>query len=361
LRGRRQVAKRIGRRRQLAFVSGMALIGGAIGFIPGNVKAQSTFPGNFNSFSSQSSGSSTDQAVASTTQGALRDETRTTVRIIDQHLRDIGRDQARGKTTGFLEDGASGLAAGSDATRFSVWADVSGSYLKNTAAGANAYQGWSVTGLSGLDVVIGSAWVAGLSAGYTRADFGVPAITGTRSNYGPVVGPYVSYVINEKLTVDGSFTYSRQTNDVAAAGTPTNLRHFSSDRWAGSVNGNYFADIGQVQVASFLGYTYAFEHQRGFADSTQTQFASANVRYAAFKVGGEFSYPIGNFEPYLPIAYEYQTTQVTDGTSHADLLVGIGLRYRIGDVLKIGLLGTTEEVRRHQSDQTIAANLRYSF
>jgi len=340
----------------------MALIGGAIGWIPGNVRAQTSFT-SFTSFQgqSQSSGSSTDEAVASTAQGALRDQTRSTVRIIDQHLRDVGRDLARGRRTGFLQEGPSGLAAGSDAARISVWADVAGSYLKNTAAGAKAYQGWSVTGVSGVDVVLGDAWVAGLSAGYARGDFSVPALTGTRSNYGPVVGPYVSYVINEKFTVDGSLTYSRQTNDLLAAGTPNNLRHFSSDRWATSINGNYFTDVGKVQIASFLGYTYAFEHQHGSADSAQAQFTSANVRYAAFKVGGEFSYAIGNFEPYLPITYEYQTTQVTDGTSHSDLLVGIGVRYIAGDNLKLGLLGTSETFRRHQRDDTIAANLRLGF
>jgi hypothetical protein len=341
----------------------MALIGGAIGWIPGNVRAQTTsFPPSTSSSSSSSqSGSSTDQAVASTTQGALRDETRTTVRIIDQHLRDVGRDLARGRRTGFLEDGASGLAAGSDAARISVWADVAGSYLKNTAAGAKAYQGWSVTGMSGLDVVLGNAWVAGLAAGYARGDFSVPALNGTRSNSGPVVGPYASYVINEKFTVDGSFTFSRQTNDLLSAGTPNNLRHFSSDRWATSVNGNYFFDVGKVNVVSFLGYTYAFEHQRGSADSAKVQLTSANVRYGAFKLGGEFSYPIGNFEPYIPLTYEYQMTQVTDGTSHSDLLVGIGVRYTAGDNLKLGLLGTSEQFRRRQRDDSIAANLRLSF
>jgi hypothetical protein len=337
----------------------MALLGGVIGLLPAGLRAQSSFT-SFTSFNNNS-GSSTDQAIQSTSQAALRDQTRQTGRIIDQHMRDIGREQVRARRTGGLDIGSSGLAAGSDPSRFSVWADLGGSYLKNSAGGANSFQGWSVTGVSGIDFVLSNSWVAGFSAGYVSGDFSVPGISGRKENYGPVVGPYVSYVITDNLTVDGTFNFSRQMNDALTGGTPNVERHFASHRWSGSVNGNYFSNIGDFQLASFAGYSYAYERQRANTDTSGTKLSSANVRYGAVKLGTEISYPIGNFEPYLPLTYEYQTTTVTDGTSRSDLLVGLGLRYTLTDGIKLGLLGTSEQFRSHMRDDSISANVRFSF
>src|SRR5262249_14312545 len=116
------------------------------------------------------------QAVTATSQGVLRDEARGGVIIIDQHLRDVGRDLARTRAPGAptgRSQGA-GLAAGDVPVSYAVWADTSGSYLANDSAG-NAYQGRSVTVLSGIDAIIGTSWVAGLAAGYSHAALSVGA------------------------------------------------------------------------------------------------------------------------------------------------------------------------------------------
>jgi outer membrane autotransporter protein len=348
------------RRRQitrLTFVPGLALVGGALGSIPGALAQTS-----FTSFSPPPQGSSTDAAVAATTQAAQRSQANSTATLIQSHVRDVVRGIVRSLQTGEGDSGISGLAAGSGPAKYGTWADVSGSYLQNTAGGSFSFQGWSVTGVAGLDVVLGDSWVAGLSAGYQRADFGVPSLAnGTRRNYGPLVGPYVSYIIDPHFSVDGSINYSTLSNDVITLSVPPNLRHFGSKRWTYAVNGDYFQDIGAFSLTGFAGYTYSYEYQRGFTDNSGAQFASATVRYGAWRVGGELSYPFGNFEPYVPVTLEHETTRVVDGTSRTDVVIGVGLRYSLGDAVKLGLLGTSEEVRRNQTDKTIGANIRVSF
>ena len=135
------------------------------------------------------------QGIAAASQGIIRDAVRGDVVIIDQHLRDIGRDLARGQASGPTagRHGSSGLSAGSEPVSFAAWIDASGSYLANDSAG-NAYQGRSVTALSGIDAVIGTSWVAGLSAGYSSAALSVGALGGTRTSSGAIVGPYASYM-----------------------------------------------------------------------------------------------------------------------------------------------------------------------
>jgi outer membrane autotransporter protein len=309
----------------------------------------------------QVSSNSERNAEMAATQGALRDVVGGTVTIIENRLRDITHDIVRGRAPGSPTAalGLSGLAAGSEPMKYGVWVDASGSYLSNDSPG-HAYQGRTVTALSGIDAVIGQSWVAGFSAGYTNAALSVLQLDGTRRNDGAIAGPYLSYIIDQNFTIDGNFTYGRLSNDVTTGPVATS-RHFSSHRYAASVNGNYFTDVGPVSLVGFGGYSYAFEHAAGATDSTGIAFAATSTRYGAIKLGGEISYPLGNFEPYLPLTYEFQTTAPTDGVGRNAVILGAGLRYRYGDRLTIGILATTEQVRSHQQDDTIGANLRYSF
>jgi len=356
LAGGNHVAMRKRRFTRLAFLPGMVMVGGTLGTIPGALAQTS-----FTSFTPTNNNSS-DTAVAATTQGSERAQGNAITGTIQSHIRDIVRGIVRGTQTGALEGGPTGLAAGSGPTRFGAWADVSGSYLENTAGGAFSYSGWSVTGTGGFYATLGDSWVLGISAGRTGSDFNVPSLSnGTRTNYGNFIGPYISYIINPHFSVDGSFLYTNLTNEVRTLSVPPNFRHFGSNRYTYALNANYYRDIGPISFTGFTGYTYSYDHQRGFADSSGAQFTTASVRYGAWKIGFEVAYPIGNFEPYLPFTYEHQTTQVVDGTSRDAVEIGLGLRYRLGDSLKLGIAYTSEHVRDHQSDDTIGANLRFSF
>ena len=70
---------------------------------------------------------------------------------------------------------------------------------------------------------------------------------------------------------------------------------------------------------------------------------------------------LGAFEPYVPLTFEYETTNPNDGTSRTALVVGAGLRYRWSETLTGGLLAETTEVKTHTRDIRVGANVRWSF
>ncbi len=346
----------------ITFVGVHSTADGSIPYLCSINLTNGDFSGNCEGFLGLGGPASTEQAIAATSQGILRDQARAVSNMIGERLRDISRDLARGQATGTTTGRAaqSGLSAGTDSARYGVWADASGSFIKNDAAG-KAYQGSSTIALSGLDAVIGNSWVVGFVAGYNRADLEFRSLNGTRLSQGSVVGPYVSYVFNEHFTVDGNINYARLSNDVTVGPSPVLHSSFASDRYAAAVNGNYFTDVGSFSLTGFAGYTLAYEHAQHFADPIGEPYPALSTRYGALKLGGEISYPMGNAEPYLPLTYEYQTSAPEDGTNRSSLLVGIGLRYRIDDALKAGIVATDEELRSHERNATIAANLRLTF
>jgi uncharacterized protein with beta-barrel porin domain len=285
-------------------------------------------------------------------------------------MRDLARDRIRSRRRTGSGDGPTdtatggelGLSAGSDEAIWSAWGDLSGSYLKDNAGGANSYQGWTQNYVVGLDRSVADSWVVGVSSGYVKSDFGVPSLNnGSRHNGGAFIGPYVSYIIGEHYSVDGSLNYANIQNDVVTLGTPNNIRHFGSARWTYALNGNYFRDIGNFSFTGFAGWTYSYEHQRGHSDNQNGQFTTAGIHYGAWKIGAELAYPIGDWEPYIPVTFDHQVTDITDGTGRSGILIGLGVRYHLGDAVKLGLLLDSVQDKRHQREDTIGANLRVNF
>ncbi len=236
----------------------------------------------------------------------------------------------------------------------------SGCYLSNNDP-IKGSQGRSFDVLSGVDAVVGENWVIGLTAGYNAAALSVNSFGsgGNRHSTGFVIGPYASYVFNQNWSVDCNVNYTRLSNTVVTPGSGG----FPGNRYTVAANANYYTDLGPVSLTGFGGYTYAYERDATFNDNStpNSVFPATSIYYGAFKVGFEASYPIGKFEPYLPFTYEYETTSPRDGTGRNDVVVGLGLRYTVSDALKLGIVATTVQLRSHYQEDTLAANLRYSF
>jgi hypothetical protein len=85
------------------------------------------------------------------------------------------------------------------------------------------------------------------------------------------------------------------------------------------------------------------------------------MRLGLFKLGGEAAYKFDQFEPYVPLSFEYQTTRPEDTTGRLALIVGAGLRYQWSDTLRAGILGTATEFQTHYRELKIEGNLRWTF
>ena len=73
-----------------------------------------------------------------------------------------------------------GLSAGSDGTRWGLWANASDTHIANNNQ-ALAFTGPSVVALTGLDHIVDRKWIFGVAAGYTHANLALSPSSNKRS------------------------------------------------------------------------------------------------------------------------------------------------------------------------------------
>jgi len=234
------------------------------------------------------------------------------------------------------------------------WSDASGSYLSDDSAAAG-FEGYGAAALTGVDYRLDEAWLIGFAAGYLRADLHVKATQGIRISNGAQFGPYVSYVIASHFSLDALFAYARLANGFSGIG------NFDTNRYTGAANLNAFYDAAGFALTGFAGYAYALESPAAGAPPAAATPQPNVVRYGSLKIGGEIAYPLGDFEPYVPLSLAYETSRPRDGTGRVGVTPGIGTRYRINDSVKAGFLVTTEEARAHSTNLVAGASLRIAF
>ena len=319
-----------------------------------------------------------ERSLATSTIGEIRSQTNAVIDQITARMRWVIRDlatledipDAMPGDTIILDNFSSneplpskyrGLSAGSPDSRWGVWASGSGSFLGNNTS--TGYSGSSEVGLAGLDLLASRQWLLGFVAGYTHADLTLTPTAVSRPSRqvdGGLVGPYASYIINPHMAVDALFNYTSLGNSISAP-TPLPNGGYHSNRVTGAAHFNVFTNYNALKLTGFGGYAYTWEGGPTSSVIGPGFGLANNVRYGAIRLGGEVSYHLGNFEPYLPLTFEYETTKPNDGTSRAAVVVGGGLRYRWNDTLAGELLCETTEIRTHSRDVLISAHLRQSF
>lgn len=319
--------------------------------------------------------SNVSQSLASSITGEVRGQTSASTDSITSHLRGAAQELAQGLSpqtppaapgdTLILNNFSSnqpmeyrygGLSAGSPDSRWGAWVDSSGSFLNNSTA--SGYNGTSVVALTGLDYLVDRQFLLGMNAGYTRADLSLKPSTISHDVNGALVGPYAAYVINPNLALDALFNYTSLYNSITAP-LPLPSGNYHSNRLTGAADLNVFTNYNSIKLTGYGGYVYSWEG--GNASSILGTGIGNNITYGAVRLGGEAAYAIGAFEPYVPVTFEYETTNPNDGTSRAALILGAGLRYRWSDALTGGILAETTEVKSHTRDVMISAHLRWSF
>ena len=298
-------------------------------------------------------------AVKGTAQGTSRAQVESTFDIVTSRIRSYSREIAISSGTAQTSELEghpsfySGMAAGSANLKWGAWIDSSGSHLADTSPIAK-FDGYGLAELTGVDYNLDNKWLFGFSGGYVRTDVHIPAIAGSRLEDGAQFGPYLSYIASPHVSGDLLFNYSRLSNSA------TGLASFNSNRYAAAGNINFFYDVGGFSLTGFMGYIYAIENPTTTAPGL-IGGVPTSIHYGAVKVGGEAAYPIDNFEPYIPLTVEYETTNPKDGTGRGVVIVGAGARYRFTDTIKGGIEVTSDEARSHSTNIVGAANLRISF
>jgi hypothetical protein len=328
--------------------------------------ATATFSGNCGPFASSGNPTAVNAALAGASQTSTRNEVQLSNSVLSNHIEAVSRDIAL--SLGGAAQGAalpqtphSGISAGSDDLKWDVWVDGSGSYLNNSSAVA-ASNGYSVVALTGIDYKYSDAWVFGFDAGYVRSDLNVNATAGPRVANGAQLGPYLSYVINEHLSIDGSFQYTRNSNNITGnngLGLFTSTA-YDSNRYNPSVGLDAFDNWNGFRFTGNLGYSYAVELPTSSVPLA-IGGAPTSVHDSAITIGGAVDYPIGSFDPFIPVSVSYETTPTRDGTGRAGLTFGAGTRYDIADTVHASFQVTTEQLRSHSQNVVGEASLRVNF
>ena len=293
--------------------------------------------------------------------GIVRNQTLAVTTIVSERVRAISRDMARGLDAGAVNAppraSYRGLAVGSADARWSVWGAAVGGFLRSNAA--LGYDGNTVVALAGMDYLIDRSWVLGMAVGYARTDLNLKSITGKRNAEGPVAGPYASLILGPNASIDGQFQYTSLSQRIAApvAGLGAD---FGGDRLTGAINLNGYADAGPYRFTGFTGYAYSWDGTNKSVFSLIPPF-SDNNRYGVWKLGGEAGYVVDRLEAYVPLTFLYETTAPRDGVGRVALLIGAGLRYRLCDNIRAGLVATSTEFQSHTRNVTVGGNLRWSF
>jgi Autotransporter beta-domain len=304
----------------------------------------------------QAAAIATAPSAQSSGAGGVRAQSTVATNAISRRLRSISRDLAQpsGQPIG---SSYRGISAGSADSRSGIWADASGSWIGNdTSVG---YSGNSIVALTGIDYILDPDSVVGFSAGYTRGNLALKSFTGSRTSDGAVLGPYGSYILSPNFFLDGLVTYTRLGNNIATV-APGPSGPWSSNRVTGAGNINGFWDLDPLKLTGFTGYSYTWEGAENSVLSSVPPFSNI-MRLGLFKLGGEAAYKFDQFEPYVPLSFEYQTTRPEDTTGRFALIVGAGLRYQWSDTLRAGILGTATEFQTHYRELKIEGNLRWTF
>ncbi len=341
-------------------VSGAMLAGDTVNCFPGS------FPGvnfDWNSFSVTLSANIVDPAI---TPGTIL----TTPEIIDiqitniksdfeRRVSDVLRGFARGLVrtdSGVMYGYNSGINAGDGASGFGAWVSYSYSDFENDFA-LTAFDGTRHGVLVGVDFMPWDNTVLGLAGGYEMNDIDTDFNAGEQETEGYTIATYFGTLLTDTWSIDFSLGYSLMETDQFRTAPGSTTRISSSpdaDRMFGAANINGLWFFGNWILGARTGALYARNEEDSFVESDGTLISDNTTRLGQWNIGGDVTYRLGNFEPYVRGSYEYDFKQTNIGLiggtqpsfDDDNYLVGAGIRY-FGDN---GLSGNIEWYKRLDRD-----------
>lgn len=274
-----------------------------------------------------------------------------------------------------------GISAGDSEQKFGIWANFAitdskdDRLLYTTNSGGQRIFTPSNSRLDlynyifGMDYKITSNIVTGVALSYENMDGTTGYNSGDIESDGITVSPYFAASIGDFFSFDLTAGYSwidieqtRTDNDRKISSSPESKRIFFA------ANTNLYHSISNWNLTGNVGYLYAEDEQDAFKESDGTTVSSSTTKYGQITAGGEISYVITRAEPYLSIAYEYDTTYDDDisGNEYADydrngIVVGAGLRFLMTDSLNGDFQFSKVYSRNDYNEFSFMYNLRFDF
>jgi hypothetical protein len=245
----------------------------------------------------------------------------------------------------------SGMAAGNEAPKLNAWVNVADTTIGSSAA-ASLFDGKVSNAIGGVDYMVSSNFVAGVSLGYDKVDlnFNFAAGSGLKSS-GWMLAPYASYQINDMLSVDGTLGYASGDVDKRDTGVTT-TDSYTRDFVALNLNATRW--MGDVQFTGKVNYITANE-----------KVATTN-KMEQVRLSGQVGYWMDGIMPYVSIAYVQDLKVTSGGITPANLdkdawVATVGANLFSKGAVYGGIAYTEEFGRTDAKNYTFMANVGYRF
>ncbi len=202
--------------------------------------------------------------------------------------------------------GETGLSAG-DAVlsdKLSLWLSANYNNAENTFP-AIAYDADTYGVSIGVDYTASDTVNVGAFLSYANTDTETPFNGGGSDTDAFSVGPYVSVMLNDLLTLDASVGYTfSQIDNRRVAGAVTITGEQDADTWFGTVNLSATKWLeNNIGLTGRVGYSYSDSENDAYTDSTGTPVAGSDSQLGQLQIAARASYYTETALPYIGITY----------------------------------------------------------
>jgi len=258
-----------------------------------------------------------------------------------------------------------GLAAGDQLSRFSLWANAGYSDWDDDNRTSDA-DGYLSTFIVGADYRLAESVVLGLSLIYEHSDIDTDYNNGHLDQDGFTVAPYLGIVLNDYFTLAATVGYAwLDTDQKREKGSDHAVKSsLDSTRFFGSVHLDGFYRKHNFNLTGILGCLYSQERQDSFTEDDKHRVGSHNIDLGELSVGAEVSYSFIAAEPYFAATflYDFQYEDVKN-VDYDDTAVELnpGVRFYLDNGFCADIQAGFVLGRSEYDEYSFTANLRYEF
>lgn len=281
----------------------------------------------------------------------------------------------------FVELGTGRGAANAGGGKFGVWLGGQWSFIDDDNASTGG-DGYTASGMMGVDYRINDYVVAGFAFGYERTDLDTDFNRGDITGEGFTVAPYFVFNLGRIFSIDATGGYTWLDYDVSRSTLTTGnagSSNFSSNkstgsidahRWFGAANLNADVNLRNWLLGATIGGLFATESHDGFTESAGTRRAAVSSDLGRASITAKMGYAFKYVTPYVKGSYEYDFTRDEVKVQGGDVqaandtdrfVVGGGFDVRVGGMFAAGVEGTTHLSDEDFNNYTVRVKLQLNF
>lgn len=255
-----------------------------------------------------------------------------------------------------------GLSAGDASMKHGIWTNIAytsaddDSTVTESSMDINTY-------IIGYDYKLSDRMALGVAMTYEKINADLDFNNGDLEGDGYTVAPYFAMLLTDYLALDIIAGYAIVDYDQDRDfGVVTSSVDADRQFFEFSLNGFHYIDQWSFNLnTSFL---YAHEGQDSYTESDGTNIKSNSIDFSQLSMGLEVAYTFKYMEPYITVAYEYDTKyeEITDASydrNGGD--GGLGCRFFFSDQLSGDVYGSTKFDRKDYDEYSVLGNIRYDF